>query len=128
MNLSIAENTILFDPDEFKHYPKEALEYTFLSSLFDTFSESSSKLLSQTRITIQEQDLEQFKNHMHALKGIAGNVKAKRLAEIANHCLLLDTETFLRKEETQEILDILAKCIIETNQALRNYLEKAKED
>jgi HPt (histidine-containing phosphotransfer) domain-containing protein len=125
MNLSIIQNTVLFDLDEFKHYPREVLEHAFLLSLFGTFSESSNRLLSQVRITIEQHDLEQFKNHMHALKGIAGNVKAKRLEEIANQGMLQGTETFKHKEETQAILDTLEKCIIETNQALLDYLKKS---
>lgn len=123
MNLSAMENIILFDPDDLKNYPREALEHGFLSLFFETFSKSSNNLLAKIKIATEQQNPEEFRNLMHALKGIAGNVKAKRLEEIANQCMHLENEVFGNKDKVQNILADLSECISQTNLALLEYLE-----
>lgn len=115
--------TILFDPDEFSNYPRETLESAFLSSLFSIFSDGANKLLTKIKQAIDSEDIELFKNHMHALKGIAGNVKAKRLEAITRQCMELDRNSFMVKENTTYIVDILTNCLNQTNQALFQYLK-----
>lgn len=123
IDLSRVMQTILFDEDELKTYPKEALAPEFLTSLFETFIQSANKHLSQIKYTIERQDIESFKNHSHALKGIAGNVKAKRLVEFTAKCQKLDRDTFTNKENMDYIYDSLNNCLRETSHILYQYLK-----
>ncbi len=123
-DLSRSLQTIVFDPSEFANYPKEALEGEFLSSLFEIFLENANKNMAKIKFTIERQDIAGFKEQMHALKGIAGNVKAKRLEAITRRCQEIDRESFENKENTDYILDTLQSCLNETRQMLFAYLKE----
>ena len=123
-DLSRSLQTIVFDPSEFANYPKEALEGEFLSSLFEIFLENANKNMAKIKFTIERQDITGFKEQMHALKGIAGNVKAKRLEAITKRCQEIDRECFENEENTNYILDTLQACLNETRQMLFTYLKE----
>jgi len=122
-DLSRTLQTVIFDPSEFANYPKEAMEGEFLSSLFEIFLENANKNLSKIRYSLERQDIAGFKDQMHALKGIAGNVKAKRLEAIAKKCQEMDRESFENKENDSYILETLQACLNETRQKLFDYLK-----
>jgi len=122
-DLSRTLQTVIFDPSEFANYPKEAMEGEFLSSLFEIFLENANKNLSKIRYSLERQDIAGFKDQMHALKGIAGNVKAKRLEAIAKKCQEMDRESFENKENESYILETLQACLNETRQKLFDYLK-----
>lgn len=123
-DLSRALQTIVFDPSEFANYPKEALEGEFLSSLFEIFLENANKNLAKIKYTIERQDIKAFKDQMHALKGIAGNVKAKQLEAVTRRCQEIDRECFENRQNTDYILDTLQTCLNETRQLLFAYLKE----
>ena len=116
--------TIVFDPSEFANYPKEALEGEFLTSLFEIFLENANKNLAKIKYTVERQDIAGFKDQMHALKGIAGNVKAKQLEAITRKCQEIDRMCFESKENTDYILETLQTCLNETRQVLFAYLKE----
>ncbi len=123
VDLTRTLQTILFDPEELNNYPKNTLESGFLTSLFSIFSDSANKLLTNIKQASENGDIEAFKNHIHALRGIAGNVKAKRLEAITRQCLNLDRESFMVSENTAYIIDNLVNCVSQTNQSLFQYLK-----
>jgi len=127
-DLSRILQTIVFDPTEFANYPKEAMEGEFLSSLFEIFLENANKNLAKIKYTIERQDITGFKDQMHALKGIAGNVKAKRLEAITKKCQEIDRLSFENKDNTDYILDTLQTCLNETRQMLIAYLKEEFRD
>jgi two-component system sensor histidine kinase RpfC len=122
-DLSRVLQTIVFDPSEFANYPKEALEGEFLSSLFEIFLENANKNLAKIKYTIERQDIAGFKEQMHALKGIAGNVKAKQLEAICKKCQGIDRQSFENNDNTDYILETLQTCLNETQQLLFAYLK-----
>ena len=123
-DLSRALQTIVFDPSEFANYPKEALEGEFLSSLFEIFLENANKNMAKIKFAIERQDITGFKDQMHALKGIAGNVKAKQLEAISRKCQEIDRQSFENSENTDYILNTLQTCLNETRQMLFAYLKE----
>lgn len=123
-DLSRVLQTIVFDPSEFANYPKEALEGEFLTSLFEIFLENANKNLAKIKYTVERQDIAGFKDQMHALKGIAGNVKAKQLEAITRKCQEIDRMCFESKENTDYILETLQTCLNETRQVLFAYLKE----
>ena len=123
-DLSRVLQTIVFDPSEFANYPKEAMEGEFLTSLFEIFLDNANKNLTKIKYTIERQDIAGFKDQMHALKGIAGNVKAKQLEAITKKCQEIDRLSFENKNNTDYILDTLQNCINETRQVLFAYLKE----
>ncbi|MEJ2451756.1 MAG: ATP-binding protein [Gammaproteobacteria bacterium] len=122
-DLSRVLQTIVFDPSEFANYPKEALEGEFLSSLFEIFIESANKNLVKIRYALERQDIRGFKEQMHSLKGIAGNVKAKQLEAIARKCYEIDRESFENSDNAEYILNSLQNSLNETRQMLFDYLK-----
>jgi len=123
-DLTRLQQIIVFDPSEFANYPKEAMEGEFLSSLFEIFVENASKNLAKIKSTIERQDLSGFKDQMHALRGIAGNVKAKRLEALTSRCQDIDQLSFAIKENTDYILETLQSCLNDTRQMLFAYLNE----
>jgi two-component system sensor histidine kinase RpfC len=123
-DFSRALQTILFDTHELKMYPKQALEKDFLTSLFETFIENANRKIADIKYSIERQDIESFKSHVHAIKGIAGNVKAKRLVEMAALCEELDSEAFSNTNTTDYILDNLKNCLNDTKIVLFEYLKE----
>lgn len=123
-DLSRVLQTIVFDPSEFANYPKEAMEGEFLSSLFEIFIESANKNLAKIKYALERQDINGFKQQMHSLKGISGNVKAKQLEAIARKCQEIDRATFENSENAAYILDILQSSLNETRQKLFTYLRE----
>ena len=116
--------TSVFDPAEFANYPKAALEEDFLTSLFAMFLENAGNKLIEINTSVVRKDFAAFGNLIHALKGIAGNVKAKRLEEIASICQRIERENFENSEMMENILDIL-KCSLEaTADAMSAYIEQ----
>lgn len=123
-DLSRTLQTVVFDPAEFANYPKEALEGEFLTSLFEIFLENANKNLAKIRYALERQDIAAFKDQMHALKGIAGNVKAKRLESIARKCQEMNRESFENPDNAAYILESLQTCLNETRHKLFAYLKQ----
>jgi two-component system chemotaxis response regulator CheY len=121
--LDKALQTTLFDPAGFSHYPKAALEEQFLSSLFAVFLENANTNLAKLKHSVEHQDIAAFGDLIHAMKGIAGNVKAKRLEAITSVCQEIDLESFQHHENTDYILDALQACLNATGRAMSDFLE-----
>jgi DNA-binding response OmpR family regulator len=114
----------VFDPAEFAHYPKAALEEEFMTSLFAMFLENADKKLTEIGASVACKDFAAFNNLVHAMKGIAGNVKAKRLEAITAICQGIDRENFANVEMMENILDILQSSLQATADAMYAYLEQ----
>lgn len=114
----------VFDPAEFSNYPKEALEEEFLASLFNMFLENARGKLKEISASIAQGDYAAFSGLIHAMKGIAGNVKAKRMEAITNICQRIDRKDFADSEIMDSIQEILQTCLQATAAAMSDFVKQ----
>lgn len=116
------QNT-LFDKEDF-HDHIGTLDSDFISDLFDMFQENSNELMQKIKTSLMQKDLEAFKQHMHALKGIAGNVKATQLEAITRYCKSIDTSMFAVDANREYLLNELLNSLKLTHNALYTYIKE----
>ncbi|MBI1425447.1 MAG: response regulator [Gammaproteobacteria bacterium] len=114
----------VFDPVALSNFPKEALDQDFLSSLFEIFLDNAAVKLAKLHESIAQNDLTAFHDHIHALKGIAGNVKAKRLEAMAHTCQFIESSRFAQSQEMESVLNAMQACLAETRIAMEAYLQQ----
>lgn len=95
----------------------------FLKELFSIFHRDAESLVDKLKGSIKElKKLPEAKNYAHALKGIANNVSAKKLAAIAKYCEdAVENNPDVIKQSEQMIAE-LDNCLIATKRAMQNYL------
>jgi HPt (histidine-containing phosphotransfer) domain-containing protein len=129
MKEALASALILpvFDPVALSNYPKAALEEGFLTALFEIFLENAKQNLEKLKQAMAQKDFVAFSDLLHAMKGIAGNVKAKRLEAIIAVCQQIERSTFEADENTDYILALLQDCIAATADELAAFLKQQSD-
>ena len=98
-------------------------DYEFLSELFDIFGNDSEKLINDLfRNLRSKSSFSEAKNNAHSLKGIANNVSAIRLAEIAKQCenqILSNPDVAMTADKLYKELQ---SCLMATREEMKNYL------
>jgi two-component system sensor histidine kinase RpfC len=117
------ESEPLLDTDYLDYTWQTDFDAHFLADLFNAFRDDANRLITNLRQSlIDDKNVTQAKDYAHALKGIAGNVAAKRLESSAKHSeRLIQTDPRL-DEKADVIIRDLKKCLTESSESMRQYL------
>lgn len=97
----------------------------FLTELFHLFSADSKALITKIKSTIyNKKELPLAKDYSHALKGIANNIAARRLAAHAKYCeymILTDSDI---AENAEQVVIHLEQCFVATKKRMQAYVSE----
>lgn len=98
-------------------------DQSFLAQVFDAFAQDSRSLLASLQRAVDIGSPHEFRTHVHALKGMAANLGATRLAAMCEAAEQLPTRQFHKVAAEQ--CSTLTACFTATHNALYAYLTNA---
>lgn len=120
---SYEDGSVLFNIDELNiTYDDEMLTGSFMEELIEQFLVNARQIIQNLNDSIDANDTQVFKEHAHALKGIAGNLYAQKLQSMAKHCQDMDNDEYNIK--ASQIITEMNQCLHETYNEMKNYINK----
>ncbi|VUD47174.1 Signal transduction histidine-protein kinase BarA [Thalassocella blandensis] len=98
-----------------------------LINLIRLFIKNTPEELAQLHAAYEQQDYDAVRKGAHSLKGVAGNMGALQLMDIALMCEQCCTDKETRRDELVSAIPKLSNCFETTLQVLKQYLEKAED-
>ena len=99
--------TVAFDPELLLELSAIRDTPGALEEIIELFVTSATELQQNMKTDLQDDDLQAFKDHAHALKGSAANIGANRVADVCHKAKALRAGNFESSGET--LLKVLAK-------------------
>ena len=106
---------------------KDIYTIEFIDRMARLFGEDSDKLLIEIMDAIDKCDVKIYKDKLHALKGIAGNMFAEKLAAICKLAQELpDDDKFY--DHAKRYIEDLKLCQQNTKSELTNYIARSSKE
>lgn len=93
----------------------------FIKQLFEAFYTDASRLLARIQVDIANSNSEKYFDDVHALKGIAGHIKAAKLLQLATEVENQLGEEF-NPENARMTLLAIETCFQYTREEMETYL------
>ena len=116
---------VLFDTTSLEDILEDSGEREFVEELLDMFNTNAKQLIHNAEVAMRkEHDLNKAKEYIHALKGIASNVSARRLSAVAKYYEQVVLSGPVAESKVNEIVGELNDCLVQTNETMRRYVDK----
>jgi len=118
-------DSVIFDMTGLEDILDDSEDREFIEELFDLFNTNAKQLIHNAEVAMRkEHDVNKAKEYIHALKGIASNVSARRLSAVAKYYEQVVLNEPVAEAKVNEIVNKLNDCLVQTNETMRRYVDK----
>lgn len=126
-DLGIFEQFNLFERDYYFSHA-DLYEDNFISSLFSVFSHDCAELIATAASALQKGEQEKLSDTLHAIKGIASDIRAVRLSKIASYAHDKLQNSTTNTEIISSLLNHLSTTFMDTQVELKQFIHAIQKN